>query len=36
VDSNGMVYALKKGICTIGVRADNGNVYASVRIKVTE
>ena len=34
VDSNGKVYGLKKGTCTIGVRADNGDVYATVKIKV--
>lgn len=34
VDSNGKVYALKKGTCSIGVMADNG-VYTTVKIKVT-
>lgn len=34
VDSNGKVYALKKGTCSIGVMAENG-VYTTVKIKVT-
>ena len=34
VDNTGRVYAIKKGICSIGVMAENG-VYATVKIKVT-
>ena len=34
VDNTGRVYAIKKGICSIGVMAENG-VYTTVKIKVS-
>ena len=33
VDSNGKVYGINKGTCTVGVIAENG-VYATVKVKV--